>query len=374
MHNPIALIDLAAQQAVMRDRIDAAIQKVLDHGKYILGPEVDEFEENLSAFTGASHVVTCANGTDALSLVLMAEEVGSGDAVFVPSFTFVATAEIIPQTGATPIMVDVEEDSFNIDPESLEAGIATAKNLGLKPKAVIPVDLFGLPAKHAEINKIAKREGMFVITDAAQSLGSEVNGVKTGNLTDYTTTSFFPAKPLGCYGDGGAILLASDEKAKLLRSLRFHGKGDDKYDNVRLGMNSRLDTIQAAVLNEKLTLFADELSARNNIAARYRELLSDSSIGHQVIAPGHVSAWAQYTIVVEDRAAVQDACAKADIATAVYYPLPMHLQTGYKNFPIAGNSLLVSEKLSKKALSLPMHPYLTSEQVEKITQIVSNAI
>lgn len=372
MSDPIALIDLTAQQAQIRDRVDVAIARVLNHGKYILGPEVAELERQLAEFTGAEQVVTCANGTDALSLVMMAEEVGPGDVVFAPSFTFVATAEIVPGTGATPIFVDVDPETFTIDPASLEAGIVTARSLGLTPKAVVGVDLFGLPADYAAIRTIADREGMFTVADAAQSFGAEIDGVRTGGLADYTTTSFFPAKPLGCYGDGGAIMTNSEGKAELLRSLRFHGKGDDKYDNVRIGLNSRLDTMQAAILIEKLAIFGEEIEARNRVAARYQSALP-SSVRVQKVPEGYRSVWAQYTLVVKDRAVVEAVCKEAGVATAVYYPLPMHQQTGYKSYPLAGNGLPVSESLSKNVISIPMHPYLTDEQIDRVVATVTSA-
>lgn len=373
MTNQIALIDLAVQQERIRDRIDAAVARVLNHGKYILGPEVSELEEKLAELTGAKHVVTCANGTDALSLVMMAEGVGPGDAVFAPSFTFVATAEIVPGTGATPIFVDVDPETFTIDPHSLEAGVIKARSMGLTPKAVIAVDLFGLPSNYTAIHAVALKEGMFVIADAAQSLGSRIGDDWTGTLADYTTTSFFPAKPLGCYGDGGAIFTGSGAKADLLRSLRFHGKGDDKYDNVRIGLNSRLDTIQAAILIEKLGIFGDEITAREKVANWYRHGLS-SRVRVQEAPKDYHSVWAQFTLVVEDRGTLEAACKEAGIATAIYYPLPMHLQTGYKSFPLAGNGLPVSESLSRHVISLPMHPYLSEDQVAEIVAVVNCAV
>ena len=371
MAHQIGLIDLAEQQAKIRHRLDMAIARVLDHGNYILGPEVSELEKKLSDFSGASQVVTCANGTDALELVLIAEGIGKGDAVFAPSFTFVATAEIIPGTGATPIFVDVDPYSFNIDLKSLEEGVETARSLGLKPRAIIAVDLFGLPANYPALREIADRNGVLLIGDAAQSFGAEINGRRTGCLADYTTTSFFPAKPLGCYGDGGAIFTQDVDKASLLRSLRFHGKGNDKYDNVRLGMNSRLDTVQAAILLEKLAIFDDEIEARQRVANFYREHLC-SYVGFQSVASGYKSVWAQFTIVSDQRDDIAKACKDAGIATAVYYPLPMHLQTGYRNFPLALGGLAVSENLSSKVISLPMHPYLKDSQLRRIVDAVSS--
>lgn len=372
MTKPIALIDLALQQEKIRDRIDATISRVLDHGKYILGPEVAELEEKLAVFSGAPHVVTCANGTDALALVMMAEGIGKGDAVFAPSFTFVATAEIVPGTGATPVFVDVDRETFTIDPASLESGLATARSLGLRPRAIVAVDLFGLPANYPSLRKIADREGMILIADAAQSFGAEIDGRRTGVLADYTTTSFFPAKPLGCYGDGGAIMTADGEKADLLRSLRFHGKGEDKYDNVRIGLNSRLDTLQAAILLEKLTIFEDEIAARHDVAVAYINALSEH-VTCQKVPETYKSVWAQFTIVTDNRSHIEASCRKAGIATAIYYPLPMHRQSGYKSFPVAGNGLAVSESLALQVISIPMHPYLQGDQINHITSVICSA-
>tara|TARA_B100000123_G_scaffold272393_1_gene254907 strand:- start:9593 stop:10717 length:1125 start_codon:yes stop_codon:yes gene_type:complete len=371
--NHIPLIDLAAQQERIRNRLDAAVARVLDHGKYILGPEVQELEEKLAEFTGAKHVVTCANGTDALSLVLMAEGIGRGDAVFVPSFTFVATAEVVPGTGATPVFVDVDPYTFTVDPSSLEAGLKKAKALGLQPKAIIAVDIFGLPANYPVLRQIASRERMVLIADAAQSFGSELSGRRTGGLADYTTTSFFPAKPLGCYGDGGAIFTDHTSRAEVLRSLRFHGKGEDKYDNVNIGLNSRLDTIQAAILLEKLAIFEGEIVNRNNIAAFYTEALSPH-VFCQKIPDGFKSVWAQYTITSEKRSRIEKVCREGGVATAIYYPIPMHLQTAYKKFPHVENAMKVSEEISRKAISIPMYPSLSKMQIEKIVELVLDAV
>lgn len=271
---PVQFIDLAAQQARIRDKIDAAIGRVLDHGQYIMGPEVKQFEEDLKGFTGVRHALTCANGTDALTLVMMAWGVGPGDAVFVPSFTYVASAETPAQLGATPFFVDVLEDSFNIDPTSFAQAIDEAKGQGLRPAVVIPVDLFGQPADIDAITKIAHVANIKVLVDGAQSFGASSHGRRVGTMGDATTTSFFPAKPLGCYGDGGAVFTQDDELADLINSIRLHGKGTEKYDNVRIGMNSRLDTIQAAILIEKLKIFSEELELRNQVAAAYEDGLT----------------------------------------------------------------------------------------------------
>lgn len=367
----IAFIDLGAQQRRIRERIDLAIARVLSHGGYILGPEVAELERQLAAFSGVKHCITCANGTDALQLVMMAEAVGPNDAVFVPAFTFVATAEVVPPTGAVPLFVDVRESDFGMDPASLEAGIAEAKRLGLKPRMVIPVDLFGHPAEYDAITAIAEREEMVVVSDSAQGYGSLYKGRRSGSLGHYTTTSFFPAKPLGCYGDGGAVFTNDDDRASLLRSLRFHGKGADKYDNVRLGLNSRLDTIQAAILIEKLAIFPDELQARNRIAARYSERLGNVVRLPQV-ADGCSSCWAQYTLVVEDRDALQAACKAAGVPTNVYYPIPLNRQTGYLRYPTVPGGVPVSDRLANSVLSLPMHPYLDEATQDRVIMAIKH--
>lgn len=356
-------IDLNAQQSQIRKKIDARIKAVLDHGTYILGPEVVELETKLAKFCGANYAITCANGTDALQLALMALEIRTGDAVFVPSFTFAATAEVVPCMGAIPVFVEVDPVSFNMDPESLMRAIAHAKNIGLVPKAVIPVDLFGLPADYDAIEKIAEAEDMHVICDSAQGFGGVYRGKMTGSFGALTTTSFFPAKPLGCYGDGGAVFTNDSDLAQLLTSLRFHGKGNYKYDNVRIGMNSRLDTIQAAILLEKLEIYSAEIDARQRVADRYTRKL------HDIIDTPHVgnerkSIWAQYTVKVrdgQDRESIMAALKEKGIPTTVYYPLPLHQQQAYCKFPTDPAGLRISENLSKRVFSLPMHPYLTTK-------------
>jgi len=371
----IPFVDLAAQRARLGDRIEQAIGRVLDHGKYIFGPEVDELEARLREFCGARHAVTCANGTDALTLALMAEGIGPGDAVFVPSFTFVATAEAPAQLGATPVMVDVREDSFNIDPDSLERAIADVGRHGLAARAVIAVDLFGQPADYAALGPIARRAGLVLIADAAQSFGAALGGRSVGCLADYTTTSFFPAKPLGCYGDGGAVFTDDDEAAQRLLSIRLHGKGTDKYDNVRIGLNSRLDTIQAAVLIEKLTIFADEIAARNRVAERYAAALSNV-VAVPILTPGATSVWAQYTVRIAGgrRDAVAAALREHGVPSAVYYPIPLHRQSAYAHYPAAPGGAPVSERLAGDVLSLPMHPYLDAETQARIAGHVADAV
>ena len=291
----IPFIDLAAQRARLGDNIDRAVKRVMDHGQFISGPEVAQLEAELGAYTGAKHVISCASGTDALLMVLLAKGVGPGDAVICPSFTFCATGEVVALWGATPVFVDVDERTFNIDPASLEKGIALARKRGLTPKAVIPVDLFGQPADHETIGRIAADAGLFVLDDAAQSFGATYRGHRLGRFGLATATSFFPAKPLGCFGDGGAVLTDDDELAGVLRSIRVHGQGTHKYDNVRLGMTARLDTIQAAILSEKLKIFDDEIAAREAIARRYNDALRDI-VTVPYVADGNTSVWAQYTI------------------------------------------------------------------------------
>ena len=369
---PTQFIDLAAQQKLIRPQLDAAIKKVLDHGQYIMGPEVKEFEGQLREFTGAKHALTCANGTDALTLVLMAWGVGSGDAVFVPSFTYVATAEAPAQLGATPFFVDVLEDTFNIDPDSLRQAIVDCRELGLNPSAVITVDLFGQPADIDAITEIAHAENIKVLVDGAQSFGGSSKGRKVGTMGDATTTSFFPAKPLGCYGDGGAVFTSSDNDAEIINSIRLHGKGAQKYDNIRVGLNSRLDTIQAAILIEKLKIFPNELKMRAEVAERYSEFLSDVCRTPRLIA-GNTSAWAQYTLKLDDRNGMQNSLKSFGIPSVVYYPIPLSKQIGYQNYPTVTTGVNSSSVLSDRVLSLPMHPYLnTTSQNNIITKIIQS--
>jgi dTDP-4-amino-4,6-dideoxygalactose transaminase len=373
---PIEFVDLGAQRRRIGTRMDEAIRRVVDHGRFILGPEVAELEHQLAEFCGAKHVLSCANGTDALGLALMALGAGPGQAILVPSFTFAATAEVVAWFGATPIFVDVLTETFNMAPTSLEAGIATARRLGLTPSGVIPVDLFGLPAEYHEILAIAAANRMWVLCDAAQSFGAVYNGRRVGTIGDLTTTSFFPAKPLGCYGDGGAVFLDDDAMMAVLKSLRVHGQGSDKYDNVRIGMNARLDTMQAAVLLEKLAIFADEIAARDRVAARYNALLGDVVAVPEVPA-GLTSVWAQYTVRLPegcDRDAVMARLKAAGVPTAVYYAKPLHRQTAYCDYPVAGNGLPVSERLAGEVLSLPMHPYLDPEMQDRIVVAVKDTV
>jgi dTDP-4-amino-4,6-dideoxygalactose transaminase len=352
------------------------VSRVLTHCQFINGPEVTQLEAALAAFTGAKHVVTCASGTDALLMVLMAWNVGPGDAVFCPSFTFCATGEAVALTGATPVFVDVHEATFNLDVESLKRGIATAKRIGLKPKGIIPVDLFGQSADHDAISAVAEAEGLLVLDDAAQAFGASYKGRRLGTFGHVTATSFFPAKPLGCFGDGGAILTDDAELAETLRSIRVHGQGSDKYDNVRLGLTGRLDTIQAAILIEKLKIFEDEIAARNKVAQRYAQGLGNVvTVPH--VASGMISVWAQYTIRLPkgvDRNEFAAALKAQGIPTAIYYPKSMHQQTAYRHYPIADGGVLVCEALSDDVISLPMHAYLDESTQERIIKAVRGAL
>lgn len=354
-------IDLAAQYKHLKSKIDARIQKVLDHGNYIMGPEVVELEEKLAEYVGVKHCISCANGTDALQLSMMVLGIKPGDAVFCPTFTFFATAEVIAYAGATPVFVDSDERTFNICPVDLERRIQRVLSEDkLTPRAIIAVDLFGLPANYAELEKIASKYNLKLIEDAAQGFGGEILGKRAGSFGDIATTSFFPAKPLGCYGDGGAVFTNNDDYAALLRSYRVHGKGRDKYDNVRIGINSRLDTIQAAILLEKLAAFPDELVARNVAAQKYSLELADRFIT-PLVPEGYLSSWAQYTLVTEDREAAMMGYKDQGIPTMIYYCTCMHQQTAFAHLGYLDADLPVASRLAKQVFSLPMHPYLEFE-------------
>lgn len=359
-------IDLKAQYQHLKEKIDKRIDDVLTHGKYIMGPEVFELEDKLAEYIGVKHAITCANGTDALTLSLMVLEIKEGDAVFCPTFTFFATAEVISFAMATPVFVDSNEQTFNICPQDLERQIQKVIAEGkLIPKAIIAVDLFGLPANYPEIEAIAKKYELKLIEDAAQGFGGSINGKKAGSFGDIATTSFFPAKPLGCYGDGGAIFTNNDEYAELLRSYRVHGKGNDKYDNVRIGMNSRLDTIQAAILLVKLEEFPTEVIARNQAAEKYSSELSDR---YKVpyVPEGYISSWAQYTLVSDSRDIAMSEYKCKGIPTVVYYATCMHQQTAFKNLKYIEGDFPVGEKLAKQVFSLPMHGYFSESSFEQI--------
>lgn len=372
---PIAFIDLAAQQSRIRDRIEAAMKRVLDHGKYVMGPEIGELEEKLAAFCGARHVIACSNGTDSLALCLMAKEVQPDDAIFCPSFTFAATGEVVAWLGAVPYFVDIHEDTFNMDPESLKQAIADARKAGHRPVGVIPVDLFGQPADYDAIEPIVADAGLWMLCDTAQGFGGDYKGRITGSIGEMASTSFFPAKPLGAYGDGGAVFTSDDEIAAVIRSLINHGAGTERYDNVRIGMNGRLDSLQAGILIEKLAIFGEEIEARNRVADRYAELLGDVVVTPYVLE-GARSVWAQYTVRApgHDRAAIVEALKERGVPTAIYYPKPMHMQTAYRHYPVAGNGLPVSEKLAREVFSLPMYPYLDDATQERIAAAVRDVV
>ncbi len=367
----LAFIDLAKQRARIGENVDQAIQRVLAHGNYIMGPEVRELEVALSNFCGAQHALTCSNGTDALGLILMALGLDAKHAVLCPSFTFAATAEAVAWFGATPVFVDIDEQTFNLDPASLEAGITSAKAQGLTPVGVISVDLFGQPADYDHVESICAAHHLWLLSDAAQSFGATYNGRKVGTIGTATATSFFPAKPLGCYGDGGAVFTDDAELAATIKSLRVHGQGSDKYDNVRIGLNGRLDTLQAAILIEKMRVFQDEIESRNTIAARYNAALADvAQVPH--VMNGATSVWAQYTLRVPAtrREALAAGLKSRGIPTAVYYAKPLHQQTAYRKYPVAGNGLPISERIATEVISLPMHPYLEKDEQDFIIEAV----
>jgi len=365
---PIQFVDLAAQQRLIRTELDEAIRRVLDHGAYVMGPEVTQLENELSAFCGAKYVLSCASGTDALALVLMAKQIKTGDAVFVPSFTFAATAEVVAWLGATPVFIDVLPDTFNMDPESLKLGIQAAKQAGLRPAAIIPVDLFGQAADYNALEPIAAENHLWILSDAAQSFGGTYQNRKVGTIGLATATSFFPSKPLACYGDGGAVFTDDADMYNVLKSIRVHGQGEDKYENVRIGMNGRLDTLQAVVLLEKLKLFSKEIKQRQAVADIYSQTLHDF-VQTPFVQKGSQSAWAQYTVLLPDnidRNVFANRLKAAGVPTAVYYPKPLHQQIAYQGFLKATPSLTVSEKLSQQVISLPMHPYLQRAQQDHI--------
>ena len=370
---PVAFMDLATQRQRLRTDIDAAIARVLDHGQYILGPEVTELERRLADYCGVEECVSCASGTDALLLPLLTEGIGPGDAVFVPSFTFVATAEVVVLTGATPVFVDVDAATYMIDPASLESAIDQAKKLDLTPRAVIPVDLFGQAADYASLASLSESAGLYTIADAAQSFGGRQGNQRVGTLAPVTATSFFPSKPLGCFGDGGALFTNDAELAARLRSVRVHGAGTDKYDNARVGVNSRLDTMQAAILLAKMTIFDDEIAARQRVAANYEAGLADY-VRTPALADGNASAWALYTILTPHRDRLKNDLMAADIPSRVYYPTPLHQQPAYAHHPRASSALPITERLAGEVLSLPMHPYLDETGQQRVIQTVRELV
>jgi dTDP-4-amino-4,6-dideoxygalactose transaminase len=385
-------IDLAYQQQRIRDRIEANIQAVLKHGRYIMGQEVAQLEDRLAAYVGTRHAIGCASGTDALLLALMVYEVGPGDAIFTTPFTFMATAEVISLLGASPIFVDIDPATFNMDPAELQRAITAGKSFderfyplpgdikpdrsAIVPKGVISVDLFGLPADYEGIRALAEKHELFVVEDAAQSFGAEYHGKKTCSLSDIGCTSFFPAKPLGCYGDGGMCFTDNDELADTIRSLRLHGQGDHKYENIRIGINGRLDTLQASILLAKFDIFPEEMELRQRVAQRYTRLLkSHPSLGLPNLPPGCKSAWAQYSILARDedhRARLQRELREASIPTAIYYPKPLHLQPAFASLGHGAGDFPVSEDCARRIFSLPMHPYLTEKDQRKIAKVLAD--
>ena len=366
MSQPIAFIDLQAQRRRLGAPLEAAITAAVEGGQWILGPQVAQLEKDLAAWAGVKHAITCANGTDALLLVLKAWGVGPGDAVFVPACTFAATAEVVALAGAVPVFVDVLPDTFNMDPASLEAAIAMVRKASkLAPKVVMPVDLFGQPADYGALAPVAAREGLKLFCDTAQGFGGLLDGKRAGAIGDAAATSFFPAKPLGCYGDGGAMFTNDDGLKDLLLSLRMHGQGADRYEHVHVGYNSRLDTIQAAILIEKLKIFEDEIEKRGRVAGRYNKALGASNgVTAPVVIAGATSTWAQYTLKVKNRAKFQADLKQAGVPTAVYYPIPLSRQKAYAHYPSA--PIPVSEALSSQVVSLPMHPYLDEATQDRI--------
>jgi dTDP-4-amino-4,6-dideoxygalactose transaminase len=368
-------IDLKAQQDRLKADIDAGIASVLGHGQYIFGPEVAKFEDKLAEFSDAKHAVSCANGTDAILLPLLAWGVGVGDAVFCPSFTYCATAEVIALTGATPIFIDIDRETYNLDVGSLKQAISDVKSKGdLRPAAVIVVDLFGQSADYEAITPIVRENGLKLISDSAQGYGSTLKGKHPLNWADVQTTSFFPAKPLGCYGDGGATMTNDDTLDAVMRSLRFHGKGKDQYDNVRIGINSRLDTLQAAILLPKLAVFADEIEKRNVIAERYSSALRGYATRVPVVLDSVLSTWAQYTLEVPDPQHFADGLKAEGIPTARYYPKPVHMQTAYAHYPVSGNGLPNTVDCIDHVISLPMHPYLSDTDQDRIIETAKAAL
>jgi len=370
-------IDLKKEYSLIEKDIQTRISAVLEHGKYIMGPEIAELESLLASYVGVKHCVSCSSGTDALLMPLMASEVGQGDAVFTTPFTFIATAEVINMLGATPVFVDIDKDTYNICPNQLEKSIEKIHSEGkLNPKTIIPVDLFGLPANYDSIESIAQKYNLQVLEDAAQGFGGSIQGQKSGSFGNVASTSFFPAKPLGCYGDGGAVFTNDDELAVKLKSIRIHGMGENKYENVRVGLNGRMDTIQATILISKMSLFDDEVKMRNKVAQQY-----SSNLNQCVVTPnipdGYISAWAQYSILAKDevqRNKIQCKLKEDEIPSAIYYPIPLHLQKAFSSLGYAIGDFPISEEISNQIISLPMHPYLETQDIDKISSTIINLL
>ncbi len=361
-------IDLKTQQNLIREKIDQRIKKVLDHGQYIMGPEIDELEEKLSNYIGVKHCISCSSGTDALLIPLVAMGIGPGDAVITTPFTYIATVEVIAILGATPIFCDIYDRTFNINPSGLEEAYNDALSKNLNPKAIIPVDLFGLPARYRLIEEFANEKNLLILEDAAQGFGGRIGDKLAGSYGDVAATSFFPAKPLGCYGDGGAIFTNNDELAEKMKSIRVHGGGKDKYENDRIGINGRLDSIQAAILLEKIEIFDDELKKREKVAEYYTQNIHKMFIT-PLVPSKYLSSWAQYSILIPgtlDRGKVIDNLSREGIPSMVYYKIPVHLQEGYKKYGFSKGDMQISEDISDRILSLPMHPYLNKDEQNHI--------
>ena len=372
----IPFIDLGAQQARIRDKVDAGIAAVLGHGAYIMGPEVGALEERLAAYAGVRHCISCSSGTDALILALLAQGLRPGQGVIVPSFTFAASAEVMPVLGAVPVFAEVDGETFNLDPAGLPAALEAGRATGIEVVGVIGVGLFGQPADYAAIRAFADAEGLWVMDDAAQSFGASLNNVRVGQLADITCTSFFPAKPLGCYGDGGAVFVDDDEKAEIMRSCRVHGMGATRYENIRIGMTARLDTIQAAILDAKMDIFDDELDQRQHAADRYADYLADL-VETPGLAAGATSSWAQYTVKLpagSNRDAVMAHLKDQGVPSAIYYPVPMHQQPPYQRFPASNGGLSVTADLCARVMALPMHPYLEDAQQQQVATALASAL
>ncbi len=371
---PARFVDLKTQYQRLQVDIDAGIRRVLDHGAYVMGPEISELEAGLSAFCGARHSIACSSGTDALLLGLMACEVGPGDAVFTTPFTFFATAEVIVILGATPVFVDIDARTFNIDPVKLDQAIRRVASAGrLTPRGIIPVNLFGLPADYDAINAIAADHQMFVLEDTAQGFGGEYKGRMSGSLGDISATSFYPPKPLGCYGDGGAVFTSDDALAEKIRSIRVHGEGADKYDNIRIGLNARMDSIQAAVLLPKLAVFAEEITQRQRVARNYSDALA-GLVETPCVPAGCKSVWAQYAVLSDHRQSIRSALTACHIPTVIYYPVPCHLSPALENLGYRSGDMPVAENVAGRIFSLPMHPYIEDGFAGQVAEIISDAV
>ena len=366
-------IDLKAQQSRIRDKIDKRIESVLDHGKYIMGPEVFELEEKLANYVGVKYCISCSSGTDALLIPLMANGIGPGDAVLTTPFTYIATAEVISLLGAEPVFLDIYEDTYNMNPDYIEDAIKDSEKKGLNAKAIIPVDLFGLPARYRLITELANKYGLMIIEDAAQGFGGSIRGEKAGSFGHVASTSFFPAKPLGCYGDGGAIFTNDEELAEVMRSVRIHGSGTDKYENVRIGINGRLDTFQAAVSLEKLSIFDDELRLRNEVADYYSSNI-DTDIKTPFTPKDYKSSWAQYSLLANSkshRAEIISSLKQVNIPSMIYYKTPLHLQRVFEGLGYEKGDFPISERVSRQIFSIPMHPYLNREEQNMIIEVIN---